>query len=291
MKFAFVHAHRDTWPVTVLCRVLGVTAAGYYARRNRPPSARARRRADLAAEVRAAFTSGRQVFGSPRVARALHARGVRCCENTVAGVMRAEGLSAVRRRRVRPPKSLAVAAAEPPHRLNREFAAATPNTKWTSDITYLWTTAGWAYLAVVLDLFSRRVVGWAVSDSPDAALVRRAFEAAKVRRRPPAGVLVHSDRGCQYTSAEYQAVLASAEVEVSFSRKGNCWDNAPTESFFASLKKELWYRRSFADGTDAERALFEYIEVFYNRERLHSSLGYVSPATFEARQPTRTVNK
>lgn len=144
---------------------------------------------------------------------------------------------------------------------------------------------------MVLDLFSRRVVGWAMSTHPDAELVGRAFRAAVTRRGPPPGVLVHSDRGCQYTSADYQQVLAAAEVVVSFSRKGNCWDNAPTESFFASLKKELWHRRSFADATDAERALFEYIEVFYNRERLHSSLGYLSPATFETRQPSHTVNK
>lgn len=134
------------------------------------------------------------------------------------------------------------------------------------------------------------MVGWAVSISPDAALVGRAFRSAVTRRRPPPGVLVPSDRGCQYTSADYQAVLASAEVVISFSRKGNCWDNAPTESFFASLKKELWHRRSFADAADTERAVFEYIEVFSNRDRLHSSLNYVSPATFESQQPAHTVN-
>lgn len=231
------------------------------------------------------------MYGSPRLTRALHARGVACSENTVAKVLRTEGLSAVRRRRGRPPQSQAVAAAEPPHVLNREFATDSPCAKWTSDITYLWTAAGWVYLAVVLDLFSRRVVGWATSESPDAELVGRAFRAAVTRRRPPPGVLVHSDRGCQYTSADYQTELASAGVVVSFSRKGNCWDNSPTESFFASLKKELWHRRSFADAADAERAVFEYIEVFYNRERLHSSLGYLSPATFETRQPSHTVNK
>lgn len=273
-----------------MCRVLGVTPAGYYARRKRPPSPRTQRRGELAAAVRGTFAECRRVYGSPRLTRALHARGVPCSENTVAKVLRAEGLSAVRRRRGRPLKSQAVAAAEPPHVLNREFATDTPNAKWTSDLTYLWTTAGWVYLAVVLDLFSRRVVGWAMSVSPDAELVGRAFRSAVTRRRPRSGVLVHSDRGCQYTSADYQAVLAAAEVVVSFSRKGNCWDNAPTESFFASLKKELWHRQSFADEIEAERAVFEYIEVFYNRERLHSSLDYVSPATFESQQPSHTVN-
>lgn len=290
MKFAFVHDHRDTWPVATVCRVLGVTPAGYYAHRKRPPSVRTKRRAELAEAVRATFADCRRVYGSPRLTRALHARGARGCENAVADLMRAEGLSAGRRRRVRPPQSQAVAAADPPHVLNREFTATTPNAKWTSDITYLWTAAGWVYLAVVIDLFSRRVVGWATGGSPDAELVSRAFRGAVTRRRPLAGVPVHSDRGCQYTSADYRAVLASSEVVVSFSRKGNCWDNAPTESFFASLKKELWYRRSFVDAVDAERAVFEYIEVFYNRERLHSSLDYVSPATFESRQPTHTVN-
>lgn len=274
-----------------MCRVLGVTAAGYYAHRNRPPSARAVRRATLADAVRTTFVECRRVYGSPRLTRALHARGVRCTENTVAKVLKGLGLSAVRRRRMRPAPSQALAAAEPPHVLNRQFTATHPNTKWASDITYLWTTAGWVYLAVMIDLFSRRVVGWAMSRSPDAALVSRAFRVAVTHRRPPTGVLVHSDRGCQYTSADYQAVQASAQVVVSFSRKGNCWDNAPTESFFATLKKEMWYRRSFPDEADAERAVFEYIEVFYNRERLHSSLGYVSPATFEAQQPDQTVNK
>lgn len=290
MKFAFVHDHRDTWRVSVLCRVLGVTPAGYYAHRRRPPSPRTQRRDQLAEAVRVTFAACRRVYGSPRLTRGLHARGVPCGENTVAKVLRTEGLSAVRRRRGRPTPSLAVAAVEPPHVLNRPFTATTPNAKWASGITYLWTAVGWMYLAVVLDLFSRTVVGWAMSASADAELVGRAFRSAVTRRRPPPGVLAHSDRGCQYTSADYQAMLASAEVVVSFSRKGNCWDNSPTESFFASLKKELWHRRSFADDADAERAVFEYVEVFYNRQRLHSSLGYVSPATFEAQQPTHTVN-
>jgi transposase InsO family protein len=291
VKFAFVHDHRDAWPVSVMCRVLGVTAAGYYAHRKRPPSARAVRRETLADAVRTTFVECRQVYGSPRVTRVLHARGVRCSENTVAKLLKAMALSAVRRRRKRPPPSPALAAADPPHVLNREFTTAAPNTQWTSDITDLGTRAGWVYLAVMVDLFSRRVVGWAMSRSPDTELVGRPLRSAVTRRRPPAGVLVHSDRGCQYTSADYRAVLASAEVVFSFSRKGNCWGNAPPESLVASLKKELWHRRSFADAGEAERAVFEYLGVFYNRERLHSSLGYVRPATFESQQPTHTVNK
>jgi putative transposase len=240
--------------------------------------------------VRTTSADTRRVYGSPRLARAPHARGVRCGENTVANLLKALDLSAVRRRRMRPPQSQALAAAEPPHLLSREFTATTPNTNWTSDITDLWAAAGWVYLAVMTDWFSRRVVGWAMNRSADTELVSRAFARALIRRRRPESVLAHSDRGCQYTSADYQQLLSSAEVAVSFSRKGNGWDHAPTESFLARLK-EWWYRRSFADETEAERAVFEDIAVFHNRERLHSSPGDVSPATFESQHPDQTVNK
>jgi putative transposase len=278
-KFAFVHDHRDTWPVTVVCRVLEVTAAGYYASRKRPVSDRAKRHATLVEQIRAEFIASRDVCGSPRLTRMLNARGVRRTENTVAKVLKSPGLSAVPPRRVRPTPSQAVAAAEPLNVLNRDFEAARPDTKWTTDITSLWTVAGWVFLAVVIDLYSRRVVGCALSRNPDAELVSRAFRHAVTRRRPGSGLLVHSDRGCQYLSAAYQQLVSSSQAVVSSSRTGNCWDNAPTGSYFASLKKELWYRWSFADEQDAERGVFESIEVFDDRERLHSSLGYVSPAT------------
>ena len=172
-----------------------------------------------------------------------------------------------------------------PHVLDRDFTATRPNDKWVTDITDIPTGEGWAYLAAVEDLYSRAIVGGAVSDTPDTARIRRAWDAAVTRRRPGPDRIVHSDRGCQYTSAEYRRTLADRRVVVRYSRQGNCWDNAPMESFFASLKKELVHRVSFATRADAERAVFEYVEVFDNRIRRHSTLRYVAPAAFEAGQP------
>ena len=255
MRFRFIDASRADWPVRALCRNLGVTAAGYYAWRGRPPSARAEAAASLAAEARAAFAEAKGRYGSPRLHRALRARGVECGVNAVARVMKSLGL-----------------------------AAARPDEKWVSDFTYVPTGEGWLYLAAVEDLYSRRIVGWAMGASPDSALTARALGMAVAHRRPGPGLLVHSDRGCQYTSAEYRSAAAGHGAAQSFSRRGNCWDNAPMESFFASLKKELVYRESFATRAAAERAIFEYVEVFYNRVRLHSKLGYVAPATFESSQ-------
>lgn len=284
MRFAFVHESRGTGPVQALCRNLGVTPAGYYAWRGRPASARAAAKASLAAEAKAAFAEVKGRYGRPRLHRALLARGVVRCVNTVAEAMRELGLAACRRRRrPRPPGHDAGGAT--PNALDRQFAATRADEKWVSDITYVPTGDGWLYLAAVEDLDSRRVVGWAMGPSPDSALTGRALGMAVGRRRPGVGLLVHSDRGCQYTSGEYRAAAAGHGVALSFSRKGNCWDNAPMESFFASLKKELVYRESFATRAAAERAIFDYVEVFYNRVRLHSKLGYVAPASFESSQP------
>ena len=286
MRFAFIDESRGTWPVQALCRNLGVTPAGYYARRGRPASARGRTAAALACEATVAFAEAKGRYGSPRLHRALLARGVACCVNSVAKAMRALGLAACRRRpRPRPAAPGDAPGDATPNALDRQFAATKPDEKWVSDITAVATGEGWVYLAAVEDLYSRRVVGWAMGESPDAALAARALAMAVARRRPAPGPLVHSDRGCQYTSAEYRAAAAGHGASLSFSRRGNCWDNAPMESFFASLKKELVYRESFATRASAERAVFEYVEVFYNRVRLHSALGYVSPAAFESLQP------
>ena len=285
MKFAFVRDHAAGWPVQVLCRILGVAPAGYYAWRHRPPSARAEARASPAGHVRAVFAEVKGRYGSPRRYRELVARGVRCTGNTVARVMAALGLRACRRPRPRSAGPAGAAADDTPHVLDRDFAAARPDEKWVTDITYLHTGEGWAYLAAVEDLYSRAVVGWAVSDSPDTVLTERAWDAAVARRRPGPDLLVHSDRGCRYTSAEYRRVLAERRAVASYSRKGNWWGNAPMESFFASRKKELVHRVTFATRADAERAVFEYIEVFSNRVRRHSTLGYVAPAAYEAGQP------
>ena len=280
MRFAFVDESRDAWPVAALCRNLGVTPAGHYAWRRRPASARAEASATPAAEARAAFAEAKGRYGSPRLAR-----GVACCVNAVAKAMRALGLAACRpRRRPRPPGPGDPGDATP-NTLDREFAATPADQRWVSDITSIATGEGWLYLAAVEALFSRRIVGWAMGDAPDAALAVRALGMAVAGRRPAPGLLVHSDRGCQYTSAEYRAAAAGHGAALSYSRKGNCWDNAPMGSFFASLKKELVCRESFATRSAAERSIFEYVECFYNRERLHSSLGYVAPATFESLQP------
>ena len=286
MKFAFIDEAKATWPAAVVCRNLGVTPAGYYAWKGRPASPRATATATLAEGVKAAFAEGRGTFGSPRVYQALLARGVACCVNTVAKLLKSLGLAArPRRRKPRPAGPGDGGNAATPNLLDRQFAATARDQKWVSDITFIPTCEGWHYLAAVLDLSSRRIVGWALGDSADSALTARALAMAVTGRRPAAGLLVHSDRGCQYTSAEYRAAAAGHGVTLSFSRKGNCWDNAPMESFFASLKKDLVYRESFATRSIAERSIFEYVEVFYNRVRLHSSLGYVAPATFESLQP------
>ena len=285
MRFAFVRESEGTWPVAALCRNLGVTPAGYYAWRGRPPSERAKAEAALAAEAGAAFAEAEGRYGSPRLHRALRARGVACCVNTVAKAMRALGLAACRPRRRRPPGSGGAEGDATPNTLGRRFAATRPDEKWVSDITFIATGEGWLYLAAVEDLYSRRIVGWAMGGAPDSARVGQALAMAVTGRRPAAGLLVHSDRGCQYTSAEYRSAARGHGAALSFGREGNCRDNAPMESFFASLKKELVYRESFATRASAERAVFEYVEVFYNRVRLHSSLGYVAPATFESLQP------
>ena len=286
MKFALIDEARATYPVQALCRNLGVTPAGYYAWRGRPHSTRAAASATLTAEAKAAFAEAKGRYGSPRLHRALLARGVTCCVNSVAKAMKSLGLAACRRRRR--PRVVGYGGVEAdatPNTLDRQFSATRLNVKWVSDITLIPTGEGWLYLAAVEDLYSRRIVGWAMGDSPDSALTGRALAMAVGRRRPGPGLLLHSDRGCQYTSAEYRGAAAGHGVAQSFSRKGNCWDNAPMESFFASLKKELIYRESFATRLDAGRSIFEYVEVFYNRVRLHSSLGYVAPASFESSQP------
>ena len=285
MRFRFIDGAKADWPVQALCRNLGVTAAGYYAWRDRPLSARAEAAASLAGEAKAAFTEAKGRYGSPRLHRALLARGVECCVNAVAGVMKSLGLAACRRRRPRSAGPGGGGGSDTPNTLDRQFAATKPDEKWVSDITCVPTGEGWLYLAAVEDLYSRRIVGWAMGDSPDSAPTARALGMAVARRRPGPGLLVHSDRGCQYTSAEYREAAAGHGAARSFSRKGNCWDNAPMESFFASLKKELVYRESFATRSAAERAIFEYVEVFPNRVRLHSKLGYVAPASFESSQP------
>jgi transposase InsO family protein len=283
VKFAFLRDHRAEFPVGVLCEALGVSRSGYHAWRDRPPSPTAVRRARLVAQIRAAHAEARSVYGSPRVHRELEARGVACCENTVARLMREHGLrsKAARRFVVRTTDSRhGRPVAE--NVLARAFDPAEPDTVWAADITYVPTAEGWLYLAAVLDLCSRKVVGWAAADHLRADLAVEALRMALTHRRPTGALLHHSDRGVQYASDAYQSLLAEHGIEPSMSRPGDCWDNAVVESFFGTLKRELVHHEVYASRAEARRSLFEYIEVFYNRRRRHSTLGYRSPAEFEA---------
>ena len=282
MTHRFIDAHKDQWPVRLLCETLEVSPASYYAWRQRPPSAQQQRHAALLVEIRAIHAEVKQRYGSPRLHAELNARGHACCVNTVAKLMRDNDIRAktARRFRVRTTDSdhdLPVAD----NLLDRQFDPPAANEVWLADITYIPTREGWLYLAAVEDLFSRRVVGWAMADHMDSRLVVDALELAVQRRLPGEGLLSHSDRGSQYASQHYQALLARHGIVCSMSRKADCWDNAPMESFFASLKKELIHGADFATRAEARAAICEYIEVFYNNQRRHSSLGYVSPAEYE----------
>src|SRR5262249_20299860 len=282
MTFRFIQAHKDRWPVRLLCETLEVSPAGYYAWRQRPPSAQQQRQDILLVEIRAIHAEFKARYGSPRMHKELVARGHDCCVNTVARLMRQHGVVAksARKFRVRTTDSnhdLPVAD----NLLDRQFNPSQANEAWVADITYIPTREGWLYLAAVEDLYSRRVVGWAMADHQESRLVVDALEMAIKRRLPGEGLLAHSDRGSQYASEHYQRLLARHGIACSMSRRADCWDNAPMESFFASLKKELVHDADFATRASARVAIFEYIEVFYNGQRRHSSLGYVSPAEYE----------
>jgi putative transposase len=294
VRFGWIHGRRDDFPLSVMCDALGVTRAGYYAwerRREAPPTGRARRRDELAREIREVYADSRGTYGSPRVYHQLRAQGVEVCENTVAKLMREEGIRSVVRRRFKV-RTTDSAHGHPvaPNLLGRDFAAEAPDRKWAADLTYVATDQGWLYLAVVLDLCSRRVVGWAMADHLRAQLCTDALDMALERRRPGQGLVHHgstelaevSDRGVQYACGEYRDLLRSHGIECSMSRRGDCYDNAAAESFFKTLKAELVYHEHYATREQARRSIFEYVEVFYNRRRLHSSLGYVSPERFEA---------
>jgi putative transposase len=284
VRYAFIRDHEDQFPVELTCEVLEVSRSGYYAWKQRPPGTREVRRGELVAQIRQVHQESRANYGSPRVHRELKAQGVKCCENTVAKLMKQEEIRSKARRRFR------VQTTDSRHDhpvaenvLNREFYPERPNQVWTSDITYIPTAKGWLFLAVVLDLFSRKVVGWATADHMRAELTCDALEMALMHRRPEGELLHHSDRGVQYASQAYQRLLREHGIEPSMSRKGNCYDNAVTESFFSTLKRELVFHEEYAGHEEARGSLFEYIEVFYNRQRLHSTLGYRSPAQYELR--------
>jgi putative transposase len=283
MTYRFIDQHKGLWPVRLLCGALDVSAAGYYAwRRCRRSAGRRKRRDALLVEVRAIHAQFKGRYGSPRIHAELVARGHDCCVNTVAKLMREAGIAAKTARRFRctttdSDHDLPVAE----NLLDRQFNPSEANEAWVADITYIPTREGWLYLAAVEDLYSRRVVGWAMAEHMESRLAVDALAMAAQRRLPDEGLLAHSDRGSQYASEHYQRLLARHGITCSMSRRADCWDNAPMESFFASLKKELVHGADFATRAEARAAIVEYIEVFYNNQRRHSSLGYVSPAEYE----------
>lgn len=268
-----------------MCRALEVSESGYYAWREREPSGHEREDARIAAEIQQIFQEHRQVYGSPRIHAALKTRGISCGRKRVVRLMQALGISALPKRARKPQSTKSDPHAKcAPNLLNREFTADAPNTKWVTDCTMIPTQEGWLYLAVVLDLYSRRVVGWAMGDAENEELVTLALRMALARRNPQSAcfpLLHHSDRGSEYTSGGYQACLKQEGIDVSMSRTGNCYDNAAMESFFATLKKECVHRQQFQNRKQARQTIFEYLECFYNAVRLHSTLGYTSPRAFE----------
>jgi putative transposase len=283
VKYACIAQHRAEYPVGLMCRVLGVSRAGFYAWLDRPPSPRAQVNARLRVTIRAIHTESRRSYGSPRIHRELRAQGERHGRKRIARLMRVEGLRAKRSRRYRATTQSDTTRPAAPNTLDRQFALRAVNRVWVGDVTACWTGEGWLYLAALLDLGSRRVVGWATSGALDQTLTRTALRRALVQRQPAAGLLHHSDRGTHYTAAEYQAALSAAHVAVSMSRRGDCWDNAVMESFFATLKVELVHDARWATRAEATAALATYIEGWYNRRRRHSTLDYLSPAEYELR--------
>jgi len=279
VRYAFIRDHLvPDYPVRLCCRTLGVSPSGYYHARVRPCSARRRRRLELAEQVRSVHEQTRRVYGSPRLCRELRRRGVGICRNTTARLMREAGLRSRRCRRFRPrttdsSKTLAPA----PNLLRHAPPPDRPGSVWVADITCIPLAGGFVYLAAVMDLCSRCIVGWALDDRLHVTLVDRALRVAVARHPPPAGLVHHSDRGVQYDSLAYRALLKRHGIVQSMSRRGDCYDNAAMESFFATLKTELVHDARFTDATTAHDELFRYIEGFYNRQRLHSALDYRTP--------------
>jgi len=281
VKYAWIAENRDSFPIARMCRTLGVSPSGYYAWRKRKPSPRSQRREQIAQAAVEAYQQSHGVYGYRKVHDDLIDQEIECCRETVRKIMREEGLFSRTKRKfvVTTDSQHAMPVAE--NLLDRQFEATGPNQKWAADITYLATAEGWLYLAVVMDLFSRRIIGWSMSDSLQSQLVLDALMMATAARQPGDDLLHHSDRGSQYASDAFQELLRRHTISCSMSRKGNCWDNAPVESFFGKLKTEWVHGKTYPTRQAAETDVFKYIELFYNRKRKHAALGYLSPVDFE----------
>jgi putative transposase len=282
VSYAFIDDHRGEWSVAQLCDALDVSTAGYYSWRERDASQQQQRREELTVEIQAVHAEVQARYGSPRMHAELVERGHDCCVNTVARIMREAGIAAKTKRKFRHTTDSNHKLPVAENLLDRHFDPTSKNESWVTDITYISTREGWLYLAAVEDLFSRMVVGWSMDATMTSRLVVDALEMAVLRRLPGSDLVAHSDRGSQYASEHYQRLLGSAGITCSMSRRGNCWDNAPMESFFATLKKELVHHEDYTTREQARLSIFEYIETFYNRTRRHSSLEYLSPADYEA---------
>jgi putative transposase len=282
MKFAFMQAEKATFPIGFMCRQFGVSRSGFYAWRSRKPSKRAQNDVDLTKKIRRVHEGSRRTYGSPRVRAALAAEGAHHSRKRVMKLMRQEGLQGRKPKAFHRTTDSRHAFPIAPNLLARKFEVASPNTAWVTDITYVATLEGWLYLAAIIDLFSRKVVGWAMSEGMERQLCLSALDMALKARQPPPGLIHHSDRGSQYASTEYRRMLDAHGLLCSMSRKGDCWDNAVAESFWSTLKSELIQQTTFATRAEARRAIFEFIEVFYNRQRIHSHLDYRTPVEHES---------
>ncbi len=281
MKYAWIDAHRKAYPLPAMCGTLRASISGYRAwKRGGSPQRKRLTDAQMLALIQAIHQALKGAYGSPRMVRELRARGYPASKPRVERLMRENGIRARHKRRYKATTDSKHRMPVAPNRLDRHFGPVAPNQAWAADITYIWTDEGWLYLAVVLDLFSREVVGWSIKPRMTVDIVLDALTMAWFRRQPAAGLIHHSDRGSQYASHEFQGKLTEYGMVCSMSRKGNCWDNAPAESFFNSLKNERVHGTRYTTREDARADLFDYIEVFYNRSRRHSTLGYHSPVQF-----------
>jgi transposase InsO family protein len=281
MRFQFIDHHREEFPVIRMCKVLDVSRSGYYAWRGRRPSEREMANQELYRKIETVYDRNHGTYGSPRIYQELKTQGVTCSENRVARLMRLRGLRARQTKTYKTTTRRNEADQVAPNKLKRDFVAERPNEKWVTDITYIPTEEGWLYLAAVLDLYSRRVVGWAMSDRMTSDLTLDALSMAVNQREVGPGLIHHSDQGSQYTDGEYQQMLKDWGIQVSMNGVGTWYDNAPMESFFGTLKSEWVHHRTYRTRDEATTDLFYYIEAFYNRRRLHSALGYLSPETYE----------
>jgi putative transposase len=281
MKYMFIAQHRQEFPISRMCQVFEVSESGYYAWRKRKPCERKHGDEELGKLIEDAYQNNRQVYGSPRIHAELKEQGVHCGRKRVARLMREGGINVKPKRRKVKTTDSNHSNPVAPNLLKRAFTADAPNTKWVADITGIETAEGWLYLAAIVDIYSRLVVGWAMSKERDEQLITKAAKMAMTQRKPGAGLVHHSDRGSQYTSQGYLLLLQQHGIHVSMSKKGDCYDNALMESFFGTLKEECVDRINYKTRVEARNSVFEYIIVFYNRQRRHSSLGYVSPITYE----------